>query len=263
MTAAMSFPNTCSFCRSAGNANCPHVADINRTIPMFPEMRHHEPEGLQEFQFFGGSDDTLAWLFNDPTRSAAAPTAEPMHEEPPPPQQQPPALVMPNMQYGYMAAIDHNNNNFHGSCNPAGQLTLDVSLSAPSSPDSMRQQSIEVPSMCQAASSRTIMSSTFSGSTFTDASSGGGRMMKEVGEGTTSSQSVEPNMDREAKVLRYREKRKKRRYEKQIRYASRKAYAEMRPRIKGRFAKTPEQTSSAAAMQYDQERFDLGWYHNP
>ncbi|KAJ6807001.1 zinc finger protein CONSTANS-LIKE 2 isoform X1 [Iris pallida] len=44
-------------------------------------------------------------------------------------------------------------------------------------------------------------------------------------------------MDREARVLRYREKRKNRKFEKTIRYASRKAYAEARPRIKGRFAK--------------------------
>lgn len=43
--------------------------------------------------------------------------------------------------------------------------------------------------------------------------------------------------DREARVLRYREKRKNRRFEKTIRYASRKAYAETRPRIKGRFVK--------------------------
>ncbi|KAJ9173116.1 hypothetical protein P3X46_016282 [Hevea brasiliensis] len=42
---------------------------------------------------------------------------------------------------------------------------------------------------------------------------------------------------REARVLRYREKKKTRKFEKTIRYASRKAYAETRPRIKGRFAK--------------------------
>ncbi|RDX97529.1 Zinc finger protein CONSTANS-LIKE 2, partial [Mucuna pruriens] len=42
---------------------------------------------------------------------------------------------------------------------------------------------------------------------------------------------------REERVLRYREKKKKRKFEKKIRYASRKAYAEVRPRIKGRFAK--------------------------
>ncbi|KAJ6805166.1 putative zinc finger protein CONSTANS-LIKE 3 [Iris pallida] len=44
-------------------------------------------------------------------------------------------------------------------------------------------------------------------------------------------------MDRAARVMRYREKRKNRRFEKTIRYASRKAYAETRPRVKGRFAK--------------------------
>ncbi|GER49238.1 zinc finger protein CONSTANS [Striga asiatica] len=47
-------------------------------------------------------------------------------------------------------------------------------------------------------------------------------------------------MDREARVLRYREKKKTRKFEKTIRYASRKAYAETRPRIKGRFAKRTE-----------------------
>lgn len=49
--------------------------------------------------------------------------------------------------------------------------------------------------------------------------------------------------DREARVLRYREKRKNRKFEKTIRYASRKAYAETRPRIKGRFAKRTESES--------------------
>lgn len=63
------------------------------------------------------------------------------------------------------------------------------------------------------------------------------------GPGTlTRVQSVgqlEP-MAREARVLRYKEKRKNRKFEKTIRYASRKAYAETRPRIKGRFAKRSE-----------------------
>lgn len=47
-------------------------------------------------------------------------------------------------------------------------------------------------------------------------------------------------LDREARVMRYREKRKNRKFQKTIRYASRKAYAETRPRIKGRFAKRAE-----------------------
>ncbi|KAB2038069.1 hypothetical protein ES319_D03G119500v1 [Gossypium barbadense] len=48
------------------------------------------------------------------------------------------------------------------------------------------------------------------------------------------------SMNREEKVLRYREKRKSRKFEKKIRYASRKAYAETRPRIKGKFARKTE-----------------------
>uniref|UniRef100_A0A0D9WSS3 CCT domain-containing protein n=1 Tax=Leersia perrieri TaxID=77586 RepID=A0A0D9WSS3_9ORYZ len=50
---------------------------------------------------------------------------------------------------------------------------------------------------------------------------------------------------REARLMRYREKRKNRRFEKTIRYASRKAYAETRPRIKGRFAKRTDHDADA------------------
>lgn len=45
------------------------------------------------------------------------------------------------------------------------------------------------------------------------------------------------SMDRDARVLRYKEKKQARTFQKTIRYATRKAYAEARPRIKGRFAK--------------------------
>ncbi|CAN7034965.1 unnamed protein product [Brassica oleracea var. botrytis] len=52
---------------------------------------------------------------------------------------------------------------------------------------------------------------------------------------TESTQMLSP-MDRKAtRVMRYREKKKTRKFEKRIRYASRKEYAEKRPRIKGRF----------------------------
>ncbi|KAF8723728.1 hypothetical protein HU200_021696 [Digitaria exilis] len=62
------------------------------------------------------------------------------------------------------------------------------------------------------------------------------------------------SMDREARVLRYKEKKKNRKFEKTIRYATRKTYAEARPRIKGRFAKRSDmeievdQMFSTAAM---------------
>ncbi|CAM0883608.1 unnamed protein product [Alopecurus aequalis] len=57
--------------------------------------------------------------------------------------------------------------------------------------------------------------------------------------------------DRQERVRRYREKRKNRKFQKTIRYASRKAYAEARPRIKGRFVKrstaSDDDGTSAAA----------------
>ncbi|WOK95029.1 zinc finger protein CONSTANS-LIKE 3-like [Canna indica] len=56
--------------------------------------------------------------------------------------------------------------------------------------------------------------------------------------------------DREARVMRYREKRKTRRFEKTIRYASRKAYAETRPRIKGRFVKRSEIEAEEVGRMY-------------
>ena len=46
---------------------------------------------------------------------------------------------------------------------------------------------------------------------------------------------------------RYLEKRKRRTFEKTIRYESRKAYAEVRPRIKGRFATREEVLALKAA----------------
>ncbi|XP_034917627.1 zinc finger protein CONSTANS-LIKE 4 [Populus alba] len=76
-----------------------------------------------------------------------------------------------------------------------------------------------------------------SGSTLTDISNP--YCSRSVSNGMESAnQTVQLSaVDREARVLRYREKRKNRKFEKTIRYASRKAYAETRPRIKGRFAK--------------------------
>jgi hypothetical protein len=65
---------------------------------------------------------------------------------------------------------------------------------------------------------------------------------------------VSRGREREARLMRYREKRKSRRFEKTIRYASRKAYAETRRRIKGRFAK---RTSAGAEPEeeHDEEMY--------
>lgn len=61
-----------------------------------------------------------------------------------------------------------------------------------------------------------------------------------ISTSTTNQAAQMCGIDREARVLRYKEKRKNRKFKKTIRYASRKAYAETRPRIKGRFAKRTE-----------------------
>ena len=64
-------------------------------------------------------------------------------------------------------------------------------------------------------------------------------------------------INRATRVALYRAKRKNRKFEKTIRYASRKAYAEVRPRIKGRFAKPGEmeaiKAAAAAAMADDDD----------
>lgn len=53
---------------------------------------------------------------------------------------------------------------------------------------------------------------------------------------------------REARVLRYREKRRTRLFSKKIRYEVRKLNAEKRPRMKGRFVKRANLVASAAAF---------------
>ncbi|XP_065854851.1 zinc finger protein CONSTANS-LIKE 2-like [Euphorbia lathyris] len=65
--------------------------------------------------------------------------------------------------------------------------------------------------------------------------------------------------DREARVLRYREKKKTRKFEKTIRYASRKAYAETRPRIKGRFAKRSTDTDADVDVEVDHMFAETGY----
>ncbi|RCV30461.1 hypothetical protein SEVIR_6G104600v4 [Setaria viridis] len=70
--------------------------------------------------------------------------------------------------------------------------------------------------------------------------------------------------ERVARVQRYREKRKNRKFQKTIRYASRKAYAEARPRIKGRFVKraagaATSDNAAAATNASDSSKFWLSF----
>ncbi|MBA0729940.1 hypothetical protein Golax_020634, partial [Gossypium laxum] len=57
----------------------------------------------------------------------------------------------------------------------------------------------------------------------------------------TTNQTVQPSWtDREEKLVRYKEKRNSIKFEKTIHYVSRKAYAKVRLRIEGRFAKSSD-----------------------
>ncbi|KAF7806304.1 CONSTANS-like 2 protein [Senna tora] len=74
---------------------------------------------------------------------------------------------------------------------------------------------------------------------------GGGYSRYGNPNGTVSMQmQFAGEMNRKAGVEKYREKKKSRKFEKRIRYAYRKAYAEKRPRVKGRFAKRQDLPSS-------------------
>jgi len=59
----------------------------------------------------------------------------------------------------------------------------------------------------------------------------------------------EPELTREERVARYRAKRARRSFQKTIRYQSRKAYAEIRPRIKGRFVSHEEYAEYMATQE--------------
>ncbi|MBA0632679.1 hypothetical protein Godav_001374, partial [Gossypium davidsonii] len=57
----------------------------------------------------------------------------------------------------------------------------------------------------------------------------------------TTNQTMQPSWtDREERLVRYKEKRNSIKFEKTIHYVSRKAYAKVRLRIEGRFAKSSD-----------------------
>lgn len=62
----------------------------------------------------------------------------------------------------------------------------------------------------------------------------------------------EPELTRAERVARYKEKRARRNFSKTIRYQSRKAYAEIRPRIKGRFV-SPEEYAAYLKTQQEHD----------
>ncbi|KAL6906389.1 hypothetical protein ACP4OV_003990 [Aristida adscensionis] len=274
----------CACLQRHGGGRCgAAVADLNRGFPgMWQQQAEEEPDGvgggggggaaavgLHEFQFFGHDEDhdSVTWLFNDPAphlqrgpaAAAAAAVRNGEAEDDAGQRQAPPPPLFDgyaHAQYGQL---------------PGHGLTFDVPLSR-GGDDAAAAAVLEAGLGLgggggnPVTSSATIMS--FCGSTFTDAPSS---VVPGVEAAAANGGGGDPVMDREAKVMRYKEKRKRRRYEKQIRYASRKAYAEMRPRVKGRFAKVPDgegaappppQQATAAAAGYDPGRLDLGWFRS-
>ncbi|KAK8941202.1 Zinc finger protein CONSTANS-LIKE 4 [Platanthera zijinensis] len=232
----------CNVCGGPG-ACIRHQTDLNRSIPLFPEAGCHDPSGLQEFQFFGHDDSVAAWLFGDPK------SGEQSREH------------LPLQPFGY---LDDDVDELRGG---AG-LTFDVCLRAGDQARRSLPLPLPPPPITKACCGGGKQLP-FSSDRFADVPAAG-NMKEALGShgdaAAMASSSGDTCMEREAKVLRYKEKRKKRRYEKQIRYASRKAYAEMRPRIKGRFVKTPENSQPPppdhSTSLYDtNERSDFGWYH--
>uniref|UniRef100_A0A0E0IWG6 CCT domain-containing protein n=1 Tax=Oryza nivara TaxID=4536 RepID=A0A0E0IWG6_ORYNI len=262
-----------------GGVRCGIAADLNRGFPaIFQGVGVEETAvegdggaqpaaGLQEFQFFGHDDhDSVAWLFNDPAPPGG--TDHQLHRQTAP-------MAVGN---GAAAAQQRQAFDAYTQYQPGHGLTFDVPLTRGEAAAAVLEASLGLGGAGAgggnpATSSSTIMS--FCGSTFTDAVSSipkdHAAAAAVVANGGLSGGGGDPAMDREAKVMRYKEKRKRRRYEKQIRYASRKAYAEMRPRVKGRFAKVPDgeldgatlpPPSSAAGGGYEPGRLDLGWFRS-
>ncbi|XP_062224685.1 transcription factor GHD7-like [Phragmites australis] len=216
---------TCGVCGTA--ACCPHHlhagADLNsRAFSIFPIVVHDQagmqpPGSLHEFEFFGHEDhESVAWLFDDdPPLAVGGNDRSPVENH----RHQRPSTFDP----------------FRPQYQPGNGLTFEVSLGQ-GEVDAGLGLGSGARHMVTAASA-TIMS--FCGSTFTDSASS--RPKEPILIDSLLQRPVDPAaVEREAKVMRYKEKKKRRRYEKQIRYASRKAYAEMRPRVKGRFAKVPD-----------------------
>ncbi|KAL5197406.1 hypothetical protein ABZP36_000918 [Zizania latifolia] len=255
----------CRLCGVEGGCFCHHHAGGSFSFSPrgLAVVQHHEAlpaPPVQEFQFFGHGDvvddhDSVAWLFDDPPPPpedhSSSPAAEHHHQR----QIKPP---MQSFEYDDVPSLFRRN----------GGLTFEVSLGLPAA-DVDAGLGLFGGSgdlHTEAAASATIMS--YCGSTFTDAASSTLNKQEVAMADGHESLNQQKTMEREAKVMRYKEKRKRRCYQKQIRYASRKAYAEMRPRVRGRFAKVPDvdapapapplpPSSTTSSPNYDPSRLEL------
>ncbi|XP_044960674.1 transcription factor GHD7-like isoform X2 [Hordeum vulgare subsp. vulgare] len=269
--------------RGVAAARC-GVADLNRGFPGMFGQAAEEPAavdvvsggggaaavGLQEFQFFGQEDhESVAWLFNDHAPIGGEDRLQ--HR----------SAVTEQLQR-------RQSFDAYAEYQPGHGLTFDVPVPVPLSRDVVDTAILGLGGGNPVTSAATIMP--YCGRetlTFTEAAASsvvdpnddtaaglansGAYSAGPSGGGGVVGDVPAPTELREAKLMRYKEKRKRRRYEKQIRYASRKAYAEMRPRVKGRFAKVPDGGEGAApsppqqptqAAGYEPSRLDLGWFRS-
>ncbi|XP_010258854.1 PREDICTED: transcription factor GHD7-like [Nelumbo nucifera] len=220
MTTSFPSSESCNACHgSAGTTSCGHAStflsllympqvandhDSSQSAVTFSPAKHYK-SGFDELSFFE-HDDAVTWLHG----SGPSPEKEPVTK--------------------YQESL-HNN---------SGYLTLGVCSTTTSLSDSSHGSSpAEVSVFGKAASSATVVPS--SRRMYLDASSGN-TYSNDMGNSAASTGQGDNAAQREARILRYKEKKSKRRYEKQIRYAVRSANAEMKPRVKGRFAKNSNST---------------------
>ncbi|TVU06858.1 hypothetical protein EJB05_46894, partial [Eragrostis curvula] len=263
----MSRPSCIACGASAAACSCQHQLHTSadhdhRTFSIFPVLHDQfstQPAGsLHEFQFFSQSDhESVDWLFDDdPPHTVGDDDKSPVENHHHHRLQRPSTFHPFGPQY-----------------HPGNGLTFEVSLDqgevdaglglAPGG-SQLTEPAASATNVSSGPKESTIVMS-FCGSTFTDAATS--RRSDPILIDGKLQRLVDPMVEREAKVMRYKEKKKRRCYEKQIRYASRKAYAEMRPRVKGRFAKVPEAATpwhlTLATSCYDPSRLDPGrWFHS-
>jgi hypothetical protein len=222
-------------------------SELEAAVPSFDEQQFPALSGFEDDSFFPLPDLDLPDLPSavpavqqqpavvpkqEPVESsfAAVPAMVPQQQQVQQQQLEPqvPAMTLPLQQQ-----VQYHEQQYHQQ----QQQPWMVPSYAPAAP---AVAPVAVPAMPTVPSAAVRTITLRSGASSSTSSAGGIRIVK---YGDAAGESL----SRAERVARYREKRKNRRFEKTIRYASRKAYAEVRPRIKGRFAKKEEVEAWKAA----------------
>ncbi|KAI4341793.1 hypothetical protein MLD38_026475 [Melastoma candidum] len=128
----------------------------------------------------------------------------------------------------------------------AGKVSAMQQASSAASGDSMMSAKTE-PILCFTSTRPAPSGVSFSGITgecsavdYQDCGVSSLLLMGEPPWGPVGTETSNPSANRSNAVMRYKEKKKTRKFEKRVRYASRKARADVRKRVKGRFVKAGE-----------------------